>query len=1050
TKDPYDLVTINYEDGTVTGPTNNPTNTFSQINVGEYYVLYAFGARNFSPKVGFAKLTIEKILLDIIVENYQQVYDAQVHQAPYDILNLDEIPKSPTPEYYYIPMDAVEESKYSVVDIKDFFRAGKPKESPIFALYNKSITSLRDQGTFLAVVYYEDSLNWGRSVGTETVVIKRRPLYFNYLPAQDFRLEVDYDGTKPIVWMGNFEYDTADNSQNKTNPNAGLIRGHQILCSSMAENAFCTSEPDCRGEADNKPWDEPYQKDGDFEFYKMNIQNGQGVNFADNYYPVFNTNPDGSYHVMIIIKRIKLPEFEVWDYIPRLYDKKDAIPHTSIDENYRGVGDFIYYFYKVYKVGDTYQYFEFVNGSNTTALATLHEKDVTTKFQVNGNIVDGYYQVYISVADGRNYYGWTGDFDPDINGGITNQNVFGTDSETGMNGNSQYSFKSAYVQVIPRPVDLEWESLDEIFKLDESGNIVYYTPRAYFIEPDGNKIYVNNIDIYDPETGHILTDETGVKARSIARSGSYPLIAHYSSDNYVIKDNSATFNIAKRVYKISETLSEPWLHTYWNKAYTESYFVEHPEENELEWLPGFSARVVVSTIANKAGVYYRGNHFQKQAQVLDSRGDDYTDCFEFVLDLYLNLTSNELIVQDEYTETYYDENYHWPKIDILSHMNGYVMSYDVIMVRPDGSYYPSEDVDQGTHVINYQANMPTTLENPETTIRHTVFKDIGRYRVFYRVVLGNEKEDDESTVDIKYGTVDVNILQNQSELSFANTGLDRVYNGKAPTILDLQNTIVGRYNGSRGNLIISYREKGSSVDLSDAPIDVGEYEIVVRSSADGNPNYIQNYTPLDAHYEFTIRPREITLNVNTDWQVSEDILNNSTYRWASDGINPSNGVLPANGYIYGDGISQIQNNLSSSSSKYWITQGTDIGLVTSDFLIFKVKSTSYLPRGKYYYKDAQLHETGFPYSYKTGDFELEWNIYYNGDLTRDKSANYRLILDFALDVHYPYMTVNPQDTEYDYTGSPYDLLGNNPANNGKKNIEIVQPATGWTILYGDN
>lgn len=1040
------LVTISGDNTSVTGP-GDELSSASQVNVGEYYILYAFGALGFNPKIGIAKLEIQKVLLDIHVEPYDEVYDAQAHQVDYHIDNLIATPTTPKPEYYYYDFEEVEAAGYTIIDILDFFRDGKKETTPangkvsLVNLFNSAKTELRNHGKYYAIVYYEDSLNWGRSVGYAIAEVHKRALYFNYLPVQDLVISHYYDGNKVVIWMGDFEYDTTATSKNKDS-DKGLIAGHQILCGSMAENAFCTVSPDCRGEANNPGYEEPYQKDGDFEFYKMNIRDGLNINYADNYYPVINPDPldPDHYRVSVIIMRINLDGFEVFDYI-RVYDKKDALPKTSVDENYVGVGEFIYYYYKV---DDQKNYFDYNMTYPAYANATAHEKDVT-EFNIGGTDVQGYYQVYITVADGRNYYGWTGADVFDSNFGVTVQNVLGTTSLVAANG-SNYSFKMAYVQVVPRRVDLIWNSLDEVFDIDTNGKAKSYIPSAYFEEPDGNKIVVSDITIYNPEDGSVLMDETYplIPATSISRAGSYPLIANYTSKNYIINDNSATFNLAKRTYKISETLSEPWLHTYWTKTYTEEYFIENPTLNELSWLPGFTARISVSTVVNKAGVYYRGNHFTTSIQVLDSNGIDYTDSFDFILDLYVNLTSNELIVESQFTDVLYDNNYHMPIIDVLSHMNGYVISYDVVMVRPDGSYYNNMRVPED-HTITYQATLPRTLVHPDTGQIHTAFRDVGRYRVFYRVVLGDGDEVDQTTIDIKTGTVDVLIEQNNSELSFANTGLNRVYNGIAPTPVELQNSIVGRYNGSSGNLNFVYYNEGDTNPLNNAPVDVGRYTLVVTSSADNNPNYIQNYTPLDASYTYEITPRTITLNVRTDWQVNDDILNNTTYRWSSNGTLPTGGTLPPNGFIYGDGISKVRNNLSSDSSRYWITAGKDVGLVTSDYLDFEVKSTSHLPRGKYYYRDGQLHDTGFNFSYVNGDFDVTWDVYYDDTIlgALPKTNNYRLVLDFTLDVHFPYMTVNVQDVTVDFDGNPHTLL----APSGQ-NIEIVQPTSNYSILYG--
>lgn len=1023
-------------------PETGVTNTFLRREAGTYYVGYAYHATNYEDCIGKAKLVIEPVQLEIEVDPFEKIYDAQKSQVTYKILNLVEKPTSISPKYYYIPVQELKDNRIEVIDLINFFKDGMPATNKkLYNLVDKAPTSLLDAGTYYAFVYIKATANWMDAVGVKEVTVHKRPLYFNYLGNNPFIKIQAYNGHKVVINFGDlFEYDRSSTSNNKVIKDAGLVAGHNIDDATLYIYSMRTSSANARGEngQNGLPINDfdlplsstPYQDDGDFEFNDMLITGNasRNVNYANNYYPVINTDSNGDFLVQVIITRVALPYFEVQDYIPRQYDGERALPLYRIPLD--GAGEVISFFYKVD---------EAFNRFNNYVSQT--ETDVT-KFESStpGVYIDGYYLVYISVKDGQNYYGWVGDVAEDADIGNGKDTYYSGDD-------AKYKFKKGYVKVIPADVEVKWESLDEMFDINEDGEVIKHQPKPYITDVFGQRVDLE----YDAENAL-----TGVQIDNmttfIDHAGSYNVLAKIgvttslNKMNYNLVHPQEVFHVQKRSYLVSETTTATWLHTNWTKTYDESYFDNDPNP-QIPWLEGFNLKLTVSTISEKAGLFYRANQFVSQHKVTYN-GEDYSDSFEFNLDFLVNVISNELLVEDRDIEVFYDANYHNPNIEVLSYQNGYIISYFIVLCKEDGSYYigqvPGEDIP-----IVYSPNIPTTIVDIDGLSRRT-FRDVGYYRVFYKVVVGNEESAE--TGDIVYGQTDVHILQNESEVSFGDTGLSRVYDGVAPSIEELQNRIIGKYNGTKGQLRFTYYKAGSDQEI-DTPVDVGQYQVKVTSVADGNENYVQNYTPLEQYLNFEITPREITLHVGTDWQVNDDILNNQNNRWAAHGSN--SGLTDPNYpglFLYGDGMTELRNN--SASQSYYILTGKDMGLVTSDVLRFSIVSETNLPRGKYYYKNAIATQTGFTFDYNGYKFAVTWDVYYDGTITPsggtpitnpDKSENYNFILDYYLDVHYPYMNVDVRDMEYEYDGDPKTLVGID------KNIHVNLPdEADCEFLFGNS
>lgn len=994
------------------------SDTFMHTDAGIYYVAYEINASNYEPKRGKARLIINKVALDIEFLPFEQIYDAQEHQVEYRIGNLFEIPSYPTPRKYYFSKKILDERRITEDDIRDFFEKGCPATSKqIYELWNKYTTSsMVDAGEYVVALVYDETLNWERTPLVGTVEIQKRPLYFNYNGDTIYVDSKTYDGDKLIMpSMALLSYDLSDTSGNKL-PYSGLVKNHQILSTRMKDYSLRTSSADCRGDnysdipdldpATKALWESPYQDKGDFEFHffqvfygaSPEVVNTKGTNYADNYYPVVNKKND-EFQVQLSILRAEMTRFEVGDN-EHTYNGKDAMPTIRTHAN--GVGDYVYYYYET--------------DAAKNLLSTVPSAHAT-------DVVDGYYQIYISVKAGRNYYQWNGDHVNDPNNGAAQ---LGSDYVG-------YNYKTAYVKVIPAEVRVNWRQLEGYFDVDEQGNVLNHDPQPSFTTVTGR---VENME-------YTISDGAGNPVNELKRAGSYGLSAHLAAysdvdpDNYTFVNSDVTYTILKRQYTVSEVINDVWLHTNWTKTYTEEFF-DSMDPEDLPWLPNFKLQLVVRANANTAGQLYSPSQFTATPKVtfidpITGGETDYTDCYQFNLDLLVNLSSNDLIVEGQDIDVVFDNTYHYPKIQVLSYVNGYIISYYVMLVKEDGTYFSDWSVEDDPEKITYSEHLQETITYDGKT--YNTFFDVARYRVFYRVTIGGDTSQG-GTDDIVFGSVDVHIHQAHPTLDFGNTGLDRVYNGVAPTLNDLQRGISGHYNGRADQLQFTYYEAGGITPLDQAPVDVGDYVVVVTSTADDDETLVKNYSRLDASYNFSITPREMTLTVNTDWEVTQAMLDDTSLLWSSK-VN--------------DSITELANN-TTTNAKYRVDVTNKTGLCSSDVLTFEIKSVNHLGiRGRYFHKSGNIYDG--PFQFTTYDpselFDVDWSVRYDDKGlgivgNPDKTKNYVLKIDFNLIVHYPYIEINLQDKTYAYDGTPKDLLG--PG----KNIEIINPSVAdCTILYGD-
>lgn len=917
----------------------------NEFEVGVYKIGYEIGATNFEPIRGEATLIIEQTELDIDIDEFSGIYDGENHDVTYKILNPGfTLPSSVQPKKFYFNVDILEEKNIKVSDIIKFFKEGCPTTSKVYDVWRYAPQHITDAGTYQSVVYFAETLNWVASVAVKEVTLDQRPLYFNNIGVSPLVLTKNYDGQKYIISLGDFEYDLSG----KNNlPNAGLLSNHKIDNDQMPNYSIRTVSPNARGEIGNG---DPYQNDGDFEFNSILIsQGGSGsanLNFSSNYYPVINEKSIGIPALQVIIRRIALTVFDVEDYI-HTYDGKDALPKISTPSD----GELKYYYFKV-------------DADHVRLSNTLYENQTDV----------GYYEVYITILEGTNYKAWVGDHVIDS---VVNAAAPG------------YYFKKAYVQVVPKEVNVQWEESEVVYDGED------HFAKPYIMDVFGNKQLLD-YNSYD-EDGFLRA------SKEMHMAGSYGLEAYISGssilnpNNYVFGDNTGTFTVLKRTYLVRERSKEPFLYTTWSKSYTEADF--NDPDNDIYWLDGHELDLTISTATVTAGTFQNKGQFKIDQRITDTTGLDVSSCFLFDLDMKIILESRELVVEAEDVEVIFNNTDVYPKISVTSHNSGYNISYETVPLDFTTGALPN-DFDEKS--LKYPDSNPPS------------FRDVGRYRVYYRALIPAENAP--ST-----GYADVWIQPDTSELHFSDS-LSKTYDGIAVQVSSLQKS--GKFNGNSNPSLLEYTwynghitptAADAPMKLQFTPFEVGEYTLLVTCSADNNGSYAQNYAPLEAVFHFEITPAEITLVVNTDWEVNSAILVNNIW-----GLAP--GVL---------------TNVGSAPSEIYVDK-----LFGSDALRYEIKATENLARGTYTYTTGVAQTSGFLFSANGKEFSLDWSLYYQGTGTPDRTKNYNLKLVFNLNVHFPYMQVQSTEQTYTYATGVYqspDIVVNMPSNSAD-----------YTIKYGDS
>lgn len=953
----YPTITVNsyatefeqYKYWLSTNPNETQTAKLGFRNVGTYEICFEILTGNYEPFYGVIVMNIIPVTISATIDDYTAVYNGQKHQTTYNIVNTPmNLTPSEEPELFYFRKDTMDLLGYDYNDIKDFFMNGTPSVHQLYAEYFARQDYMINAGEYYAILYFasDDSAeynNINRNVVIKLVKIEQRTLYFRYTGTDPIALCKYYDGLKYTdISLGNFVYDTTPTSSNHS-PDAGLLAGHYIENENMGLGQYFvrTVSANARGNHCGENNGDPYQAEGDFEFQYISITNYGGKYFEENYRPAFTKmsyNGNDEYPLQVTIKRIALNVFEVEDTEVE-YNGEQVFPEIDTPSD----GEVVIYYLKTdenYNVIDTTKYY--------------NQTDV------------GYYIAYVHIALGTNYYAWQYPQDPQYNDFL--------DPDDGL------AYRFAKLRVIPAKVGVIWDTLEVVY----DGENHHANPVIYDVHGVQHFITYDIIDKWFNEVNTI----------NMLNAGSYNLVAKLNSasgiinpDNYELTNDIVTFNILKREYDIFEQTKEPWLKDYWSKTYTQYDFVD--------FLPGFSLDLTVKTKSPLEGIYQYASQFDVRAVVTDNHGNTslssginiaegetyaIANNFQFNLNMFIVLDSKEIKVETEMVDEIYQDKYFTPIVDVVSHQSGYSVNYAWTTIDNNGVYL---DPNFSESSINYTTTVPR-------------FKDVGYYKVFYRIDVAGPEGVENSVFGVTY----VRIRQRDAYLNVST--IDKVYDGTAINMSNVEKT--GGFNGTTSEFKYEFKRLGDpdTSYTTTSPKDVGEYQVRITSTADNNPNFAQNWTTLDTVmnvFDFKITPAVLTFVVDDDMEITSEV--NVTYNESGTIVNNQTGTLP----------------------EFYVN-----GLCGSDGFKYKIISVNgqYLQRKTYLYSDA-IATSALNYYFYTNDlFYIEWSTYdqNNSDpATNDTSNNYYIKLVFELTVHFPHILVDVvAERTVEYTGQPIYVM----------------------------
>ena len=1020
-------VTYWYEDN----PANTFT-TFSAKDAGTYTLCYRISpeggdAESYAPAEGKATLKIEKAYLNIKIDEFDEVYDANSHTVGHYIKNSGFVQfTNPDCETYYFDVDEMEDQRVTKEDLDELFKIletvdtkGVPtKLKRAYNLYLVARKSIVNAGDYYAYVYYsaKNTDNYYPSFGSGLITLKRRPLYFiNKTPMNPLVKSKIYDGVPLYASLTGFEYDYSDTSLNKTLPDAGLIMSGNFYLHDFQDNEFKgyefkTASANCKLDAMGEVI--PYSDDGDFLFAPSTqiYSDTTPMNLYDNYYPVFMdstyTDPTTmvtytSKSVRLTIERAELNKFDVFDRIDTdavQFNGKDVLPLISTPSD----GNLVYFYRRViidiygsaYYIGDIFE----------------NQKEVPDGWVAPAGVIPSkyYYEVYVTIERGTNYHEWKG-------GGTGDYETLTFPVPAKFSG---YYFKKAYVEVIPADVVIDWGELEGVY----DGYEHEVSPRFKDVATGDNISLI--YDAYDSKgnlalNGMIYADNYSVVAAlPVFGAGSF------GPQNYNFINKTETYSLLARHYIIKDNITTDYLYTYWSKYYTEADHGTHIIYNDEydEWLDDHTLELTVKTTSDLAGRYYQASHFEIDYEVYNADGTKVGSSFIFTTDLSVLLVDGSIRYNKYDVTVQYDNQYHEANVEVVSHINGYTMKYYSIELV--------EDAD-GNFVIPSGAGLTDEKWGAASSVPPK-FINVGYYRVYFQIVVASSKQ-----TEIDY--VDVHITQADSYIIFSDLGLNRTYDGTEIGESSLKNKAKGGYNGLSSELVFEWFDSSDN-PLSSQPYEVGSYKVRITSNGDNNPNYIKNYTPLDVEYFFEITPAKLQLVVNSDLTVYNPLdLSSATVigNWNLSKNNTHRGNSAAE--------NDRESNLYGLQANNYVMY--QISFIGSAFDI-----TTY----KYVQKDISF-EPGMVEEFLVNDagtaclFTIQWNAYKDVlGIPYDAANNYELYLDFTLKVHYPYIDVIQQDKAFDYDSNAKKFFdGTNASVSTSSNLmEIITPTVTSTD-FGD-
>lgn len=1033
-----------------TDPDYISTSFPSYRNAGVYTINFIVSATNYEPVQGQLVLIIKKANLNVQLNPYTAVYDANKHQTTWVQLNNPQINLLPVeePQIYYFPKEEVDALGYDIDDVYDFFYDNcKDFNSPLYQFYqeacqriimaNSQDDYMIDAGDYYAILYAADEdgmqTNITQVVQINYCTIQKRTVWFDTTFANagssPFIQVFTYDGRKKptngCLFVGNGIFDSSYNSANGYNQavDAGLISGHYFKDPALTGYTFTTSSADARGNADNENNGDPYEYEGDFEFLKFYILSTSD-DVTKNYQPAFIPDNNNVYPVQITIKKAYITDFNVFDG-EVVYNGKDILPNYKLNYLGDGIGDFETLYIPC--ADDSYTW----NSGNYPV-------------PISGCQDVGYYYVLMRIKEGKNYHEWQGTGNNEAN-------------EVFYNG---VWWRVARVHCVPYQVTVNWEETD----IDYDGQ--YHSAIPYIIDVYGNRINLH-YTLYDTNRD-IVIDQYNQPNRDgqMLNAGRYFVVADCDDyptdpdglnpitkpDNYTLFYHTVEFTINKRVIYLYYNESSTWLKTNWTHVFTED-----DEDNVVgfkEAFPDYELDLTITTISAYYGTFYDSDQFKIEAIVYDNTNyptsrpgytfdiDNKTghyktfyyssgpnvfnncfyvaDNFEFVIcdgNFLVNVIENGISYTAYDTETEFDNQYHYPNINVKAQAG------DKYLIQ----YKWGEWNDNTNDFKDPQAfdDLTWTTTRPE-------FINVGVYKVVFRIVL---VEGVENTIE---GELFIRINQAEAYLSIRN--LDKVYDASPYNKANIN--ISGGFNGgflSNGGivdrysqLVYTFYDEGSNTPLSSAPTNVGSYEVEITSNADNNTQYYQNYTALTSinnRFKFEITPVTLTFNIQADLTINE--ANNIQY----DSKDPQSNDL----------YRHITLNTLQQSDQYYMTVNGHsidvtntvevIGLQGSDIFRYRIASNvANLGIGTYSYSNAVSTNYGAYdydtpqvdewYFYNNNQFYIDWSTYYldsqNNNAIVHNNKNYLIKLVFTLKAHYPEIPVAnlPTVVYADYTGNP--------------------------------
>ena len=1010
----------------------NPDYTFTSFmakDVGVYNLCYRVSPddeETYKPYEGKAVLTIEKAYLSIEIDPLDKIYDGNKHNVTHTITNSGFVQfTSPQSKTYYFNLKMLEEKRVTKDMLDNLFdnlekyqTEGVPKsEKELYQLYQTALTSVENAGDYYAYVYYPNTHNYYASYGSKLVTLQRRALYFiNKTPNNPLQLSKIYDTMPLYAALTGFIYDDTATSENNTLPNTGLIKNgsnylHDFADRSFAGYEFMTASANCKLDqfGDEVPYTSvvinddgtySYVEYPEFLFAPTTVikKASSKENLYDNYYPVFKvdkyTTSTGAEHVnasvQLLILRAELDIFDVSDLIGDKaiqFNGKDALPEIETPSD----GKLIYFYQKVYF--DDFGVKQYYG----TPQVFENQKEITQWIATNPYC---YYEVFVSIDRGTNYHAWNGD---SVATPVNKPAKF-----------DGYNYKSAFVEVIPADVTIDWGELEVVY---DGGNNVL-TPRFVDVAT-GNYRYIG-YDVQDYEGNYITSREmitAGTYSLS-ARLSSITSATGFDSKNYKFLNPNVNFDIKAKHYTIEVKEDTDYLFTAWTKNFTEADFETYiiPDDPLESWLYGHTLYVNLKTNPEIAGRFNNQSQFILDYKYLNANGDDVSDSITFTLKADVLLRDGSIRYETKFIETDYDNQYHQAHVKVISHLNGYSIKYFHFEMQQDAT---------GEWVVPHDFEVDK-IPWSSASISAPKFKDVGYYRVYFQIMVNGK--------NTEIGYTDVYIKQAQSFILFGELGLDRVYTGAQIGAAALTSNIKGGFNGDSAQLVYTWYNPESAdpnTPLPSEPYEVGTYRVVVTSNGDGNSAIIQNYTELNEEYTFTITKAPLTLVINSDLVITHP-----------DKLNDANVISTWN-----------KNNKHRNEVAELDKESTLYGLKGSDYLEYQLELidvNGFNIKLYEYFDKARMFDSATAETFLSDAFQLYWVAKKDTSTgSTDISYNYDLYLNFKLNVHYPNAKTKTQDKAFDYDGNAkhfYD--GTNAPLDTSNNLMIIEYPNVSTLIHG--